>query len=132
MSFELMFWAMTMGVIIAIFMCGVLLGAWLAWRYLAPRETVDMKKTKSIADMEAHIEDLTNKIEELTAMSRRHNTEVAQNQKHQVAKHQVDKHQVFYVARDGVRFHVKPDCNGLSGTKDKDITTKTACRICVW
>merc|ERR1719499_2273257 len=38
-------------------------------------ETNDKEKTKSIADAEAKIEDLTTKIEELTAASARLNTE---------------------------------------------------------
>ena len=43
-------------------------------------ETNDKEKTKSIADAEARIEDLTSKIEELTANSARLGTEVAANQ----------------------------------------------------
>merc|ERR1719399_2022923 len=39
-------------------------------------ETNDKEKTKSIADAEAHIADLTSKIEELTASSARLNTEI--------------------------------------------------------
>merc|ERR1711990_1004845 len=39
-------------------------------------ETNDKEKTKAIADAEAKIEDLTNKIEELTANSARLNTEI--------------------------------------------------------
>merc|ERR1719327_1606107 len=39
-------------------------------------ETNDKEKTKSISDAEAHITDLTTKIEELTATSSRLNTEI--------------------------------------------------------
>ena len=39
-------------------------------------ETNDKEKTKSIADAEARISDLTTKIEELTASSARLNTEI--------------------------------------------------------
>ena len=39
-------------------------------------ETNDKEKTKSIADAEARISDLTTKIEELTAASARLNTEI--------------------------------------------------------
>merc|ERR1719359_1393694 len=38
--------------------------------------TNDKAKSKAIADAEAHIEDLTNRIEELTALSARLNTEI--------------------------------------------------------
>jgi hypothetical protein len=121
MTFELMFWAMMLAAISAIFVSGALLGAWLAWKYFAPRDAVNREKTKSIADVEAHIEDLTNKIEELTAMSRRRNTT------NQVANNL----QMFYVTRDGKCFHSKPDCFGLSRAQDGNISSKTACRICV-
>merc|ERR1740121_578662 len=50
-------------------------------------ETNDKEKTKSIADAEARIEDLTNKIEELTATSARLNTEI-KNLEQEVAKNQ--------------------------------------------
>merc|ERR1719162_89876 len=39
-------------------------------------ETNDKEKTKSIADAEAHITDLTSQIEELSATSARLNTEI--------------------------------------------------------
>merc|ERR1719261_1780831 len=39
-------------------------------------ETNDKEKTKAIKDAEAHIEDLTSKIEELTATGARLNTEI--------------------------------------------------------
>merc|ERR1719264_2521169 len=44
-------------------------------------ETNDKEKTKAIADAEARIEDLTNKIEELTAASARLNTEIKGHEK---------------------------------------------------
>merc|ERR1711968_78206 len=47
----------------------------------------DKEKTKAIADAEARISDLTTKIEELTAMSARLNTEIKNLQK-EVAKNQ--------------------------------------------
>merc|ERR1719337_302815 len=47
----------------------------------SPRETNDKVKTKSIADAEARIEDLTSKIEELTAGSARLNTEIKNTDK---------------------------------------------------
>jgi len=50
-------------------------------------ETNDKKKTKSIADAEAKIEDLTTKIEEYTAASARLNTEI-KNLESEVAKNQ--------------------------------------------
>merc|ERR1719203_1410190 len=50
-------------------------------------ETNDKEKTKSIADAEARISDLTTKIEELTAMSARLNTEI-KNLESEVAKNQ--------------------------------------------
>jgi len=50
-------------------------------------ETNDKEKTKSIADAEAHIEDLTTKIEELTAGSSRLNTEI-KNLEKEVAENQ--------------------------------------------
>merc|ERR1712137_817510 len=50
-------------------------------------ETNDKEKTKSIADAEARIEDLTNKIEEMTAASARLNTEI-KNLEREVAKNQ--------------------------------------------
>uniref|UniRef100_A0A7S3WU82 Uncharacterized protein n=1 Tax=Strombidinopsis acuminata TaxID=141414 RepID=A0A7S3WU82_9SPIT len=50
-------------------------------------ETNDKEKTKSIADAEAHIEDLTTKIEELTASSARLNTEI-KNLEKEVAANQ--------------------------------------------
>jgi len=50
-------------------------------------ETNDKEKTKAIADAEAHIEDLTTKIEELTAGSARLNTEI-QNLGKEVAENQ--------------------------------------------
>jgi len=49
--------------------------------------TNDREKTKSIADAEARIEDLTNKIEELTAVSARLNTEIKNHEK-EVAENQ--------------------------------------------
>jgi len=50
-------------------------------------ETNDKEKTKAIADAEAKIEDLTNKIEELTALSAKLNTEI-KNLESEVAKNQ--------------------------------------------
>jgi len=50
-------------------------------------ETNDKEKTKSIADAEGHIEDLTTKIEELTAGSSRLNTEI-KNLEKEVASNQ--------------------------------------------
>merc|ERR1712129_370429 len=50
-------------------------------------ETNDKEKTKSMGDAEAKIEDLTNKIEELTAMGARLNTEI-KNLESEVAKNQ--------------------------------------------
>ena len=50
-------------------------------------ETNDKEKTKSIADAENHIEDLTTKIEELTAGSARLNTEI-KNLEKEVAENQ--------------------------------------------
>merc|ERR1719331_3018179 len=50
-------------------------------------ETNDKEKTKSIADAEAHISDLTTKIEELTAASARLNTEI-KNLEKEVAENQ--------------------------------------------
>merc|ERR1719174_1778610 len=50
-------------------------------------ETNDKEKTKSIADAESHIEDLTTKIEELTASSARLNTEI-KNLEKEVAENQ--------------------------------------------
>merc|ERR1719360_41463 len=50
-------------------------------------ETNDKEKTKSIADAEATIEELTNKIEELTATSARLNTEI-KNLEKEVAENQ--------------------------------------------
>merc|ERR1719488_3221 len=50
-------------------------------------ETNDREKTKSIADAEAHIADLTSKIEELTASSARLNTEI-KNLEQEVAANQ--------------------------------------------
>jgi DNA repair exonuclease SbcCD ATPase subunit len=50
-------------------------------------ETNDKEKTKSIADAESHIEDLTTKIEELTAGSARLNTEI-KNLEKEVAENQ--------------------------------------------
>ena len=50
-------------------------------------ETNDKEKTKSIADAEARIADLTTKIEELTASSARLNTEIKNTEK-EVAKNQ--------------------------------------------
>merc|ERR1719284_2247489 len=51
-------------------------------------ETNDKEKTKSIADAESHITDLTSKIEELTATSGRLNTEI-KNLQEEVSKNQV-------------------------------------------
>jgi hypothetical protein len=121
MNFELMFWVMMLAAISAIFVSGALLGAWLAWKYVATRDAVNRKKTKSTADMEAHIEYLTNKIEELTAMSRRRNTT------NQVANNV----QMVYATRDGKCWHSKPDCFGLGRVQDEHISSKIACRICV-
>merc|ERR1719450_1202815 len=50
-------------------------------------ETNDKEKTKSIADAEARIADLTTKIEELTALSARLNTEI-KNLEKEIAKKQ--------------------------------------------
>merc|ERR1719478_430825 len=50
-------------------------------------ETNDKEKTKSIADAEARIENLTTKIEELTALSAQLNTEI-KNLEQEVAKNQ--------------------------------------------
>jgi len=50
-------------------------------------ETNDKEKTKSIADAEAHIADLTGDVEELTATSARLNTEI-KNLNEEVAKNQ--------------------------------------------
>merc|ERR1719171_2234277 len=50
-------------------------------------ETGDKDKKKSIADAEAHIDDLTTKVEELTALSAQLNTEI-KNYKQEVAKNQ--------------------------------------------
>merc|ERR1719211_758201 len=50
-------------------------------------ETNDKEKTKSIADAEAKIDDLTSKIEEHTAASARLNTEI-KNLESEVAKNQ--------------------------------------------
>merc|ERR1719197_2658 len=50
-------------------------------------ETNDKEKTKAIADAEATIEELTNKIEELTATSARLNTEI-KNLEKEVAENQ--------------------------------------------
>merc|ERR1719146_558740 len=50
-------------------------------------ETNDKVKTKSIADAEASIEDLTSKIEEMTALSSQLNTEI-KNYEQEVAKNQ--------------------------------------------
>merc|ERR1712026_5941 len=50
-------------------------------------ETNDKEKTKAIADAEAKIDDLTTKIEELTALSARLNTEI-KNLESEVAKNQ--------------------------------------------
>ena len=50
-------------------------------------ETNDKEKTKSIADAEARISDLTTKIEELTASSARLNTEI-KNLEKEVAENQ--------------------------------------------
>merc|ERR1719264_1177175 len=50
-------------------------------------ETNDKEKTKSIAEAEARIEDLTTKIEELTAISARLNTEI-KNLEKEVAQNQ--------------------------------------------
>merc|ERR1719502_1227931 len=50
-------------------------------------ETNDKVKTKSIADAEARIEDLTSKIEEMTALSAQLNTEI-KNLEQEVAKNQ--------------------------------------------
>merc|ERR1712182_58235 len=50
-------------------------------------ETNDKEKTKSIADAEARISDLTTKIEELTASSARLNTEI-RNLEKEVAENQ--------------------------------------------
>merc|ERR1739848_564370 len=50
-------------------------------------ETNDKEKTKAIADAEARISDLTTKIEELTAMSARLNTEI-KNLEKDVAENQ--------------------------------------------
>merc|ERR1719460_2856498 len=50
-------------------------------------ETNDKEKTKSIADAEAKIEDLTNKVEEMTASSARLNTEI-KNLEKEVAENQ--------------------------------------------
>merc|ERR1719491_1759551 len=50
-------------------------------------ETNDKEKTKSIAEAEARIEDLTTKIEELTAVSARLNTEI-KNLEKEVAANQ--------------------------------------------
>jgi hypothetical protein len=115
MGFELMFWAMTLALITAIFVCGMLLGGWLTWRFFTTSSN-DKEKTKSLADADARIEDLTNKIEEITAVSRRRNTEIT-------------NHEVLYITCNGARFHAKADCSGLS--RANDISTKTACRLCV-
>merc|ERR1719399_618196 len=50
-------------------------------------ETNDKEKTKAIADAEAHINDLTVKIEELSAMSARLSTEI-KNLEKEVAENQ--------------------------------------------
>merc|ERR1712051_64096 len=50
-------------------------------------ETNDKEKTKAIADAEAKIDDLTTKIEELTALSAKLNTEI-KNLESEVAKNQ--------------------------------------------
>merc|ERR1719171_583396 len=50
-------------------------------------ETNDKVKTKSIANAEARIDDLTSKIEELTALSAQLNTEI-KNYEQEVAKNQ--------------------------------------------
>merc|ERR1711970_1110305 len=50
-------------------------------------ETNDKEKTKSVADAEARISDLTTKIEELTATSARLNTEIKNHEK-EVAENQ--------------------------------------------
>merc|ERR1712045_455079 len=50
-------------------------------------ETNDKEKTKAIAEAEAKIDDLTTKIEELTALSARLNTEI-KNEESEVAKNQ--------------------------------------------
>merc|ERR1719281_1361748 len=50
-------------------------------------ETNDKEKTKAIADAEAHINDLTSRIEELSAMSARLSTEI-KNLEKEVAENQ--------------------------------------------
>ena len=76
-------------------------------------ETNDKEKTKSIADAEARISDLTTKIEELTASSARLNTEI-KNLEKEVAENQaaLDKataiRQIRCNCMEGVYKKVKP------------------------
>jgi TolA-binding protein len=140
MSFELMFWAMALASITAIFVCGMLLGGWLMrfstttsvhatekTQSLANAEAriedltnkiEELEKTQSLANADVRIEDLTNNIEELTAVRPRRNTEIK-------------NHEVLHIAGTGDRFHVKANCPGLNRA-DPNLKRKlTACRHCV-
>jgi hypothetical protein len=99
---ELRFWAMTMALIVAIFMCGMSFGGWLTWKYLLPlkREAVVVTAT---VQTQAPIVLATDPV--LVSST------------------------ALYVTRDGARFHARQDCSGLS--RANDISTKTACRLCV-
>ncbi len=125
-----MLWAMALASITAIFVCGMLLGGWLMMRF----------STTSVHDTGARIEDRTNKIEEITAVSRRRNdaTSVHDNEKTQSladaeariedltnkieeltaesrrCNTEIKNHEVLHIAGTGARFHVNANCPGLS------------------
>ena len=153
MSFEVMFWAMALASLTAIFVCGILLGGWLMMRF----------STTSVHDTGARIEDRTNKIEEITAVSRRRNSRI-KNLEDTTSVHgkektqsladaeariedltnkieeltaenrrcnmEIKNHQVLHIAVTGTRFHMNANCPGLNRAEPASKRKLTACQHC--
>ncbi len=108
---ELRFWAMTMALIAAIFMCGMSFGGWLTWRYLLPLKQQAVVVTAT-GQTQAPIVLATDPVLVSTA---------------RIEAERVPT--VIWVTRNGAKFHTRMDCSGLS--RATDTSTKTACRLCV-
>ena len=103
---ELTFWAMTMAFIVAIFMCGMSFGGWLTWKYLLPLKRKAVVVTATVQ---------TQAPDPVLVSTVRIEAESVPTP--------------LYVTRNGARFHARQDCSGLS--RATDISTKTACRLCM-
>jgi hypothetical protein len=108
---EMRFWAMTMALIAAIFICGMSFGGWLTWKYLFPLKRQAVVVTATV-QTQAPIVLATDPV--------------------LVSTERIEAEPVptaLYVTRNGARFHARQDCSGLS--RATDISTKTACRLCM-